>query len=496
MSNLLKLVKHTGIYAIGKVSGQLVGFLMLPIYTRYLEPSDYGIISLLTVVVLLVGRLFGARLVAAVPRFYYQEQGANGNPNAVVSTALSVTVVVSLISTIVLIIFREELAAAIFGSAVHGFVLAIFSITLVTAAIEHYALIFIRLQDKPYLFVSVNLGKLAVQLGLNIWLVVFLDLKVLGVAISAAASSVIFALALLLYTVYNTGMRFDRGLAVKMIRFTWPLWVSSIAAIYIWSSSRFYLRYFESLDDVGLFELAAKFASVLMLVCWEPFFQYWQTERFKLYQKEDARPVFKSVFYFITTILVMVGLGISIFSDPAIRIMATENYHGAIVIVPLLVLANIFYALVEFSNFGCLVKDRTDLLANATYTIAVFATVVYLMAIPLLGIYGAAIALVLIQIANLLLTEGLSRKQYDSRISLKPLAMLVTFAIFWYCISNIWLKQDDILIDIALKLLIYLLASASFILVLIRDPEQRERVNGIVSAVIDRFNHRNEESKS
>ena len=40
-----RLVKHSTIYAIGNISRQLVGFLMLPLYTHYLTPADYGVVT-------------------------------------------------------------------------------------------------------------------------------------------------------------------------------------------------------------------------------------------------------------------------------------------------------------------------------------------------------------------------------------------------------------------------------------------------------------------
>lgn len=68
------LVSHSIIYAAGNITRQLVGFIMLPIYTSYLSPADYGVIGLLTFAVSLTGILFGAQLVQAVPKYYYDQK--------------------------------------------------------------------------------------------------------------------------------------------------------------------------------------------------------------------------------------------------------------------------------------------------------------------------------------------------------------------------------------------------------------------------------------
>ena len=42
------LLTHSSIYGIGTVVSQIVAFIMLPIYTRYLTPEDYGVVELLS----------------------------------------------------------------------------------------------------------------------------------------------------------------------------------------------------------------------------------------------------------------------------------------------------------------------------------------------------------------------------------------------------------------------------------------------------------------
>jgi len=488
-SSAERLVKHAAIYGTGVIFRSLTSFIMLPIYTRYLTPADYGVIGLLIVSFIIVENLFGARLLEAVPKFYYavQDEGSNSLSNAVVSTALIVTTTVSLLSTLLLVIIRDEFSSVAFGSIEFGTVVGIFSITLLTSALEQYALVFIRLQQKPVLFVSICACKLVVQVALNIWLVVFLELGVIGVAISAAGSSFIFAIFLTAYTVNYTGLRFNRYIAAEMISYAWPLWVAGLAGIYIWTSSHYFIRVFGSLDEVGLFALAAKFASILMVGFWEPFFRYWQTERFNLYHKGDARAAFRSVFYFISTILVVVALGVSIFSDPVIRIMAAPEFHESISIVPFLVLGTLFSALVTFADFGCLVNGRTKLIARNTYVVALLITVLYFIAVPSFGFLGAAVGLMLAQATQFFLAHWTSKHLYDAEISLKPLMLSLVFAAIGYWIANRWLVQENLWLDILQKLLVYLVISGGIVLILMRDSEQRERLVGLLDIALSKF---------
>ncbi|MDH5710700.1 MAG: oligosaccharide flippase family protein [Gammaproteobacteria bacterium] len=487
MSRTNTLIKHTSIYAIGTISRQLIGFIMLPIYTRFLTPADYGVISLLNVSFVIIERLFGARLTVAIPKFYYAAEKDNGDANAVVSSALLITALISIISTLVLVFFKDNFSSAVFGTVEYGVVVAIFAITLLTGALEHYALVYIRIRQKPFLFVGVNISKLLVQICLNIWLVVYLELGVLGVAISAAVSSTIFSVVLTVYTIYYTGFRIKNEIVIKMIIFAWPLWISGLAGIYIWSSNRYFIRVMGSLDDVGFFELAAKFAAILMVLCWEPFYQYWQTERFNLYNQPNSDASFRSVFYFISTILVIVAMGISIFSGPVIRIMAAPEFHEAITIVPYLVFGTLFAALVEFANFGFLLKGKTGLISRNAYLIAVLITALYLYAIPAYGYVGAAVAIMIAQACYFYLSNWTSKKYHDPGISLKPLAMMILIAAVGCWLSIVEFANETLWVDVLVKILVSSVISLLLIVILIRDREQRERFNELLDSVRKRF---------
>ena len=60
------LLKSTGLYSIAVFAGRMASFILLPIYTRYLSPADYGVMELLdltgSVLTILIGMRFGQSL--------------------------------------------------------------------------------------------------------------------------------------------------------------------------------------------------------------------------------------------------------------------------------------------------------------------------------------------------------------------------------------------------------------------------------------------------
>lgn len=445
MSEAKKMAKHSAIYAIGNISRQLVGFIMLPIYTRFLTPADYGVIGLLTFTISLIELVFGARLIQAVPKFYYQ-QNSKSEKYAVVATALLITSLISTATMLLVVYFKEETSRLLFGDSEYGLVTGIFAVLILTHALENYALQFIRIRQKPWLFIGINIAKLLVQLTLNITLVVFAEMGVLGVAISSASSSIVFAIILLIYTTCHTGIKFEKTLAKKMVIYCWPLWIAAFAGLYIGSSNRYFIRLFSSLDDIGLYELAAKFSAIIGLLVWQPFMQYWQTERFSLYRRKDPIPIYQGTYRIACAGLAIAALGISLFAPTVIGIMAADSFHQASEAIPFLAYGTVFGCLVNFCNFSFLVTEKTGWLSRNNYITAAIVTVFYLILIPGYGFVGAAAGLMLAQAVQLMLVYHAAKKEYDMQLDSRPLiAYLGTGAALIIChrlllTDNIWMN--------------------------------------------------------
>lgn len=452
-----RMIGHASIYAAGNIMRQLVGFLMLPIYTRYLTPADYGVVGLMTFAISLIEPLLGARLGLAIPKYYSDARNPKKQA-AVVSTALVITGLVSTITTVVLILLRKPSSQGLFGTTEYATIVGFFAVLIVTQALEQHALVFIRLQQRPWVFVGVNIVKLVVQLSLNVWLVVFLELGVLGIAISAMISSTVFALLLMVYTLRHVGFGFDRILAGKMFRFCWPLWLAGLAGLYIGSSNRFYIRLFSSLDDVGLFELAVKFGAIITMLVWEPFQQYWQVERFSIQKLDGAEVLFQNVFYFASTILVLAALGVTIYAQPIIQLMAASEFHEASIAVPFLTFGAVFACLSTFFNFCFLVSEKTKWISYINFFIALIITIFYLVLIPRWGFVGAAIAVMLAQALQFIAVYYFGGRFYDMGISLKSLGEILSIAFITSWVANELLVRANLWEDLAIKTIAYLFA--------------------------------------
>ncbi len=406
------------IYTTGTILRQLVGFIMLPIYTNYLTPADYGVISLLTLSVAIFELVMGARFAQAIPKFYYDES-SDLSRQKVLSTALTVTLLFSMIGVVSIWIGKSTLSSILFGSQGYAFYVAVFGVLLLTSGIESYGLMYLRILERPIAFVSVSLIKLVIQLSLNIFLLIYMDLGIEAVVISAVVSSAIFGLYFLGIIYSRCGFHLDITLGKCLLAYTWPLWMAGGASLYISSSNRYFIRVYASLDDVGLFELATRFSMILTILVWQPFGNWWQTERFKILKEfSDPSNELQKVFNLVITVMAVFSVGIILFSAPVIQIMSAKEFHNASVAIAPLTIAVFFFHASLFFNLSFLVNSKTIVIAYIKYFSAALVTVLYVLLVPELGFFGAALAVLLTNICIFGLTYKFGKKQLDLGIKL------------------------------------------------------------------------------
>lgn len=448
------IFSHSLIYAAGNVMRQLVGFIMLPIYTNYLSPADYGVIGLLIFALSLIDLVFGARLLQSVPKFYYEKESKEER-NATVSSALILTTCISTLTMLIVMLLNGPASSFLFSSDGFDLVIGFFAVQILTTALENYGLLYIRIERRPWLFVSFGAGKLILQLGMNIWLVVFLEMGVLGIAIAGAVSTGVFACLLGLYTVVKVGLAFRWHLAWEQVKFCIPLWVAGFAALYTGSANRYYMNQFATLTDIGLFELAVKFSAILSTLVWIPFFQYWQTESFSIYNSaEKPKQIYRNVFQFVTLLLTSFALGISLFSRPVIRLMADSSYYAAADAVPILTFAGLFQCLVFYVNFSFMATNNTNWISKINYFVAAVATVLYLTLVPLLGFVGAALALLLIRMVQFVVTFIKAKAYYDMRLELMPFISMLVISCIGIVVADT-LPSVSIAYEVLYKMLLF-----------------------------------------
>ena len=469
---LKKTAKNSSIYAIGTMISRLTSLVMLPIYTRYLTPADYGVLELFTIAIELMGILIGLRITQGMFRYYILEDDPD-EKRVIVSTVLLIVILASGFGSMILFLGSSSFSLLIFGSGEYEYEFQLFAFTLLTNAVSAVGLAYIRARRKPVLFISVGIFTLAMQVTLNIIFVVMMDMHVRGVVYGALISGAIISFSLMLYVFSGVGLHYSRVVAKKLLAFVSPLVLASLGSFFVAYADKYFIRLYGSLAEVGLYALAMRISSILFTI-FESFNMSWSADRYEIVKKDNARDVFRQVFRFLSALLIMLGVGLSLFANDFFRVMTNQEFYSAGNIVPLLIVAVLIRLFTLFCNFGIMLKERTRHVAESAWIKAIVAVVAYLVLIPYLGVYGAAIALFLSNLFEFYWVNSKATRLYDMELQWNRVVAMIA-AGFMVVAIGYMLPAGEWLF-FAIRVLLYLALIAAIYLMPVWEDDDRRLI--------------------
>ena len=436
-------------YTTGTIIRQLTAFLMLPVYTQNLTPAEYGIVAFLAVILGVYELFLGARFGMSVPKFYYDET-LSKEKHSLITSALLATGVSSLFGAIIFSATSPWLSESFFERPDLTFAIMSYGVLLLTSSVEEYSLVFLRLKNKPFFFFVLSVFKLLMQLTFNLYFLLVLNMGVEGVIYGNILASIVLAIISGAYTFNVCGWHWDLQKIKALVRFTWPMWLGGIAAIYIQFMTNFVLKYFATLEQLGLFHFGQKFATLIPLLFWRPFHQWWQTERFRV-AKEHNNPkeIFSAMFFLILSIMCLGIFGVSAFAGSVIELMADPSYMAAATIIPILCFNAVLSHVGIYFNFSILKTGRTDLFPKVRFAKAFILTILLWVFASQWQVYGVAFAIALAFVLEVSVYYIASKRLYDQGISpwlticlLVLTAIGVSIVIFFVSpIHNFWIRN-------------------------------------------------------
>jgi O-antigen/teichoic acid export membrane protein len=408
-------VTQTSYYTIANIIRHMSSLVMLPIYTRYLTPRDYGIIELMIMVLEIVGILFCNRVGAAIFR-YYSMANSSAEKTQTMSTAFILLVFINSLAFILLLSLSKPISSFINPDPDFHRIFILFAVTLIFEATINVSIIYLRIKNLASYYLAFSTFKLATQIALNLYFVVWLDLHVAGVVYSALITNIILGVVLSGHFISETGLKFNVTIAKKIIFFSIPMIFVTSASFVNTFGDRYFLKVYTTLEDVGIYSLAYKFGFLFMALSWDPFYKYWEGQRYQVIKSADPQSQFAKSFIYLTIWLCALGLLISVFLSDLLLILSDEGFHGAAQIAPLIILAFIFYAWGGYCEFGIYLKEKTKYMAYTEVFSAVIILLLYMFFIPKYGVLGAATATALGYFVRFIVTTALSFSFYYMRL--------------------------------------------------------------------------------
>jgi len=379
------------VYGAGMILTRAVSFVMLPVYTRFLTPADYGVMELIGMTLDIISIVAGAKLALGIFRYYHKAE-AEHERNAVVSTALvALSLSYGVIGAITFAV-APPLSSLVFSSAQYAPLIRLAAATLALQSLQLVPLSYARLKERSTLFVIANTLKLAIQLGLNIYFVVFKGMGVRGVFLGNLIATAVIGAWLCGYVVRQVGLKLSRVATGQLLRYGLPLIGTQFATFVVTFADRYFLQRSGTMSDVGIYSLAYQFGFLLAAIGYIPFEMVWEPMRFEIAKRADRDEVFARGFLYMNLVLLTTAVGLSLFVPDVLRVMTAPAFYSAADLVPIILIGYVFQGWAQIHDTGILISEKTIYVTVANWAAALVAAAAYALLIPRYHGIGAAVA--------------------------------------------------------------------------------------------------------
>jgi len=391
------LLKHSSIYGVGQILSRLASILLLPVYTSFLRPADYGVIAILDLVGGLLAILVGGGMASAVNRFHFETDDPR-EQSCVWWTGLLFLCLASTCFVLPCWLIRDLLASWVLGSGFaagpHFLTLAL--LTVWFTCVGQLPDTYLRVRKWSGLSVALSLVRLLLNIALNVVFLWKYQLGIEGILLGNLITGAVLTVILC-----GIQMRCERTIAVdrvllgKLLHFGAPLIATALLSTVMHQADRYLLRLYLTLDEVGVYSLAYQVGQGVNTLCLMPFSAIWGTVVYEIAKQPDARRIYARVFEYFVYGLGLMMLGASLVAEPLLSLLTPNDYAGASHLIPVVCLAYLFFSLHEHFRVPVLLARRTHSLIPVYLLAAAVNIAANLILIPVLRGAGAAWASVL-----------------------------------------------------------------------------------------------------
>jgi len=391
-AQIKRLVRHSAIYGLGGIVSRILAVLLLPLYTRYLRPSDYGAIETLLALSAVLVTVFRLGISSAFFRFYFDATDEAGR-TLVVRTSFWFTMASATLALTLGVIFATQISHVLFGTDYRAdLVRASFVGLWAQMNYEQLTSLF-RVEERSVSYVIATLANLLVTVAATLVLVVGFDQRALGVIVGNFTGTLVVWAVLLAYRRFQLGLQFDYGLFRRMNHFGLPLVPSALALWAVNFIDRLFLVKLSSVHEVGLYSIGVRVASAIVLLL-TAFRTAWPAFAYSIEDDDEARQTYGYVLTYLIFVASWLALALGLLSPWIVHVLTTPAFYPASRVVAPLAFSGVAFAGYIVMAIGVGRARRTQFNWIVTGIGALVNVALNIVLIPPYGMMGAAIATV------------------------------------------------------------------------------------------------------
>jgi O-antigen/teichoic acid export membrane protein len=421
MSGYLRRLATTGAaYTAASIVSKLIAVALLPLYTRYLTPADYGAAEVMFAGVVTASIVVRLGTIEALLRFYYRE---DEDPARVVASSFAALFWLATIAALVALPFAAPISEALLPHPAPDLArIAIGGLWVLT--MNEYLLTLFRLEERARAFFITTIIGVLLAIALTVLLVVGAGEGAKGLLIGSYGSGALVVAALLVIHRKRLSLRFESPLMRRLMRFGLPTMPAELSLYGLNFVDRIILSRSAGLTAVGLYSLAVKFAQGVNVLV-RGFQLAWPPLAYSIRDDEEARRAYAAVVTWFAAGCAFVVTGLWLLSRQLVRVFAAPKFFDAHEAIGLVATGVTLYALYMVLVVILGRTGRTEFNFPATAAALSANIALNLALVPSLGIVGAGIALVASYVVVLALMYGFTQRLFPVPYEWSRLARIV-----------------------------------------------------------------------
>lgn len=422
-------LKDAFFYGFGNFISRLIGFILLPIFTTYLSPSDYGIMTLLSFYTIFFGPLSKLGLTEAIFKFVGLTSSKN-NENNLFSNAFNAVFLISFSLTIISLLSIGLIETFLVQSDRYTNLVQLTIVGAFFTSINQMVYTFLKIKRRVKEIFNFNLLSLILGVFLNVIFIVVYQLGLFGAILANFTTAILSCIVVLIMSRVPINFKLQFKLLYEMFSFCLPYVPKHIQNTIMALFCQYILYRYISAEDLGLYAIAWKFCLPLQLLL-GMLHNSWKAFKFDLKNKTKSNKEILSSYTFVMIIAYTYAyILISFFGGDLLMVFSESRFHIAAKYIPILALIPLFNAFeLTLSSFVAFGKNQIYQPLIAFFGL-VLTIILSFILVPKYGIYGAGIATTIGWFALCVLGYIYGQSIFKVNFKLKTLVPLVLMFIF------------------------------------------------------------------
>lgn len=438
-------------FMLGPLGAAAIGFITTPIITYFIAPEEYAKVNLYQMFQNILSVLIYFGFDQAYVRFFYEERDKNKlwNNSAFIPFIVGCIVSIGIMTNI------SNFSMYLFTNNKILFPTILLCISVPLIITERFLLLWLRMQEKSFLYSLFNVILKILILGLTVFLMLYYQKSYLSAIYGTVVGQIVFDIILLIICIRmgtNINIKtLDGHFIQKLAKYGLPLAPVTVISMILNSADRFAIKEFSTMEDLGLYAVALKITGLLAILknCITTF---WVPMSLRWYSEGKDNLYFFKVTEIVTGTMSIVCL-ISFFIKEFIFRLFDAQYINAQYIFPMLMFYPILYTISETFIIGITFRKKGYIITIISIVTLIVDILLNLYFVPKFGAIGAAAATALSNIVYFVGILYYSRKIWYKFPCKKIIISLVILCLavgLNVSIRSMWIYVWNILLIIVL----------------------------------------------